>query len=174
MSTNVAVLTGRLTREVDLRYTATGIAVGNISLAVERNYTNAEGEYETDFINGVIWRNQAENLASFTTKGSLITIQGEIQSGSYENKEGQKINTTEIKIDNFQALEPKAVTDERRNNAQGGNSSPKHTSSSKQSNNSNSSAFKGNKSNNNDADRNPFEGKEKDPATNISDDDLPF
>lgn len=178
MATNIAVVTGRLTRDVDVRYTGSGIAVGNLSLAVERNFKNANGEYETDFINGVIWRESAERLASFTTKGSLITIQGSIQSGSYENKDGQKINTTEINVESFQLLESREITDERRERNKGGSVTSNYgqTNTSNYQNNARTSkktASAGNPFENVDfSAENPFAGN--DDVTNISDDDLPF
>lgn len=178
MATNIAVVTGRLTREVEVRYTGSGIAVGNVSLAVERNFKNGAGEYTTDFINGVIWRESAERMAQFTTKGSLVTIQGSIQSGSYENNEGQKINTTEINIDNFQTLENKEVTDDRRarNKGASGTSGQRNANTNSYSNNavtSNKKASKSNPFENVDFDKeNPFASN--DDIVDISEDDLPF
>lgn len=110
---NNIVLTGRLTKEIDLRYTSNGTAVGSFNLAVERNFKNAQGERETDFISCVIWRKSAESLASFTRKGSLIGIEGSIQTRNYENQQGQRVYVTEINVENFTLLEPKAVTEQR-------------------------------------------------------------
>lgn len=110
---NNVVLVGRLTRDVDLRYTGSGTAVGNFSLAIDRPFTNNQGERDTDFINCVIWRRQAETLANFTRKGSLVGVTGRIQTRSYDNNQGQKVYVTEIVAENFQLLEPKSVTDRR-------------------------------------------------------------
>lgn len=112
---NNTTLVGRLTKDPELRYTGGGIAVTSFTLAVERNYKNAQGERETDFVNCVIWREQAENFANFTLKGSLVGIIGNIQTRNYQNNEGQTIHVTEVVASNFQALEPKSVTDARRN-----------------------------------------------------------
>lgn len=111
---NNTTLVGRLTRNPELKYTGNGIAVLSFSLAVERNFTNAQGERETDFINCVIWRGAAENLAKFAAKGSLIGITGSIQTRNYQNNEGQTIYTTEVHVDNFQMLEPRSVTEKRK------------------------------------------------------------
>lgn len=101
---NSVVLTGRLTKELDLRYTSNGTAVATGTLAVKRNFKNADGDYEADYPRIQIWRKAAENLANFTKKGSLIGIQGRIQTGSYE-KDGQRVYTTDIVVDNFTLLE---------------------------------------------------------------------
>ena len=106
-------LVGRLTRPVDLRYTQNGTAFGSFTLAIDRTYKNQAGEKETDFINCVIWRKPAVNLSNFTKKGSLIGVEGRLQSRSYENKEGQKVYVTEVLVENFSLLESKAVTEGR-------------------------------------------------------------
>lgn len=102
---NNAVLVGRLTNDPDLRYTSSGQAVATFTLAVNRNFTNASGEREADFINCVIWRKQAENLANFAKKGSLVGITGRVQTRNYENQQGQRIYVTEIVAEQFQMLE---------------------------------------------------------------------
>ena len=88
---NNVVLVGRLTRDPDLRTTESGISVATFTLAVDRQFSNSQGEREADFINCVVWRKAAENLANFTSKGSLIGVQGRIQTRSYDNKEGQRV-----------------------------------------------------------------------------------
>ena len=110
---NNVCLVGRLTRPVDLRYTQNGTAFGSFSMAIDRNYKKESGEKETDFINCVIWRKPAVNLSNFTKKGSLLGIEGKLQSRSYENKEGQKVYVTEVLVENFSLLESKAVTEGR-------------------------------------------------------------
>lgn len=114
---NNVVLTGRLTRDLDLKYTQSGTAVGSFSVAVERDFKNAQGERETDFINCVIWRKSAENLAKFTKKGSLVGLEGKIQTRNYENNQGQRVYVTEVVIDNFSLLESKK--DREQNNGVG-------------------------------------------------------
>lgn len=112
---NRTVLIGRLTKDVELRYTQSGVAVGSFTIAVERPFKNANGEKETDFITGVIWRKQAENFANFTGKGALVAVEGRLQTRSYDNNAGQKVYVTELSVDNFSLLESKAEADKRRN-----------------------------------------------------------
>lgn len=102
---NNVVLIGRLTRDVELRYTPSNIANATFNLAVNRNFKNAAGEREADFINCVMWRQSAENLANWTKKGMLIAITGRIQTRSYENQQGQRVYVTEVVADSFQILE---------------------------------------------------------------------
>lgn len=104
---NRTVLVGRLTKDSDLRYTSSGTAVATFNLAVDRSFTNRDGERETDFIRCVIWRKAAENFANFTHKGSLVGIDGHIQTRNYENQQGQRVYVTEVIADNFALLEPK-------------------------------------------------------------------
>ena len=105
---NNIVLVGRLTKDVELRYTPQNQATATFSLAVSRSFKNANGERETDFINCVIWRQQAENMANFTHKGSLIGITGRIQTRNYENQQGQRVYVTEVVADSFQLLESRS------------------------------------------------------------------
>ena len=102
---NNVVMIGRLTRDVELRYTSNNVAVGAFTLAVNRNFKNAAGDRESDFINCIIWNKQAENLANWTKKGMLIGITGRIQTRSYENQQGQRVYVTEVVADSFQILE---------------------------------------------------------------------
>ena len=102
---NNVVMIGRLTRDVELRYTSNNVAVGAFTLAVNRNFKNAAGDRESDFINCIIWNKQAENLANWTKKGMLVGITGRIQTRSYENKQGQRVYVTEVVAESFQVLE---------------------------------------------------------------------
>ena len=110
---NNVVLVGRLTKDVDLRYTSSGTAVGTFALAVNRQFTNQAGEREADFINCVMWRKSAENFANFTRKGSLVGITGRIQTRNYDNQQGQRVYVTEVVADNFTLLESKTTTEQR-------------------------------------------------------------
>ena len=107
---NRVVLTGRLTRDVDLRYTQGGAAVATFNLAVDRRFTNQQGEREADFVSCVIWRKSAENFANFFHKGSLVGIEGRIQTRNYENQQGQRVYVTEVIVENFSFLESKSST----------------------------------------------------------------
>lgn len=102
---NNVVVVGRLTRAVDLRYTSNGTAYASFTLATDRDFKNQNGERETDFINCVMWRKPAENLANYTKKGSLIGIEGRIQTRNYENEKGQRVYVTEVLAERFRFLE---------------------------------------------------------------------
>lgn len=106
---NNVVLVGRMTRDADLRYTPSNQAVATFSLAVNRNFKNQAGEREADFINCVIWRQQAENLANWAKKGALVGITGRIQTRNYENQQGQRVYVTEVIAENFQLLESRTA-----------------------------------------------------------------
>lgn len=107
MSLNRVVLVGRLTKNVDLRYTQNGKAVGNFTLAVNRPFKNAAGENEADFILCQAWGKQAENLANYMKKGSQVGVDGRIATRSYDNNQGQRVFVTEVVADNVQFLESK-------------------------------------------------------------------
>nr|DAO61058.1 MAG TPA: Single strand binding protein [Caudoviricetes sp.] len=102
---NNVVVVGRLTRAVDLRYTSNGTAYASFTLATDRDFKNQNGERETDFINCVMWRKPAENLANYTRKGSLIGIEGRIQTRNYDNQQGQRVYVTEVLAERFHFLE---------------------------------------------------------------------
>lgn len=102
---NSTCLVGRLTKNVELKYTPSNQAVATFTLAVNRPFKSQNGEREADFINCVIWRQQAENLANWAKKGALIGITGRIQTRSYENQQGQRVYVTEVVANDFQLLE---------------------------------------------------------------------
>ena len=102
---NRVILTGRLTNNPELKYTTAGNAVATFNLAVNRQFKNQNGEREADFIRCIIWRKSAENLTNFTHKGSLIGVEGRIQTRSYENQQGQRVYVTEVIVDSFALLE---------------------------------------------------------------------
>lgn len=120
---NNVVLVGRMTRDAELRYTPSNQAVATFTLAVNRNFKNQDGEREADFVNCVIWRQQAENLANWVKKGALIGITGRIQTRNYENQQGQRVYVTEVIAESFQLLESRG---QQSNSQEGsfGNSSP--------------------------------------------------
>ncbi len=101
---NRVVLLGRLTRDPELRYTPSGVAVATFSLAVDRRFTNQQGEKETDFINIVVWRQLAELCANYLKKGQQAAVEGRLQTRNYENKEGRTVYVTEVVADNVQFL----------------------------------------------------------------------
>ncbi|MGT2951254.1 single-stranded DNA-binding protein [Streptococcus cuniculi] len=119
---NNVVLVGRMTRDAELRYTPSNQAVATFTLAVNRNFKNQNGEREADFINVVIWRQQAENLANWAKKGALVGITGRIQTRNYENQQGQRVYVTEVVAENFQLLESRTAREGQGGGYQAGNS----------------------------------------------------
>lgn len=104
---NRIVLIGRLTKDPELRYTPNGVAVTSFTLAVDRNYKNAQGEKETDFIPCVVFRQLAELCANYLAKGKLAAIEGRLQIRSFEGQDGQRRWVTEVVGDNVRFLSPK-------------------------------------------------------------------
>ena len=189
---NRVVLVGRLTRDPELRYTANGAAVASFTVAVNRQFTNSQGEREADFINCVIWRKAAENFSNFTNKGSLVGIDGRLQTRNYENQQGQRVYVTEVVVENFSLLESRAES-EKRNSGNNSNQAPSYNNNNQSnqspfgnnnnnygnnagngnfdnSNNNSNNNNQSNNSNNNNGD--PFANNSK--PIDISDDDLPF
>ncbi|HCU8275451.1 TPA: single-stranded DNA-binding protein [Staphylococcus aureus] len=106
---NRTILVGRLTRDPELRTTQSGLNVASFTLAVNRTFTNAQGEREADFINVIVFKKQAENVNKYLSKGSLAGVDGRLQTRNYENKEGQRVYVTEVVADSIQFLEPKNI-----------------------------------------------------------------
>lgn len=109
---NNVVLVGRLTHKADLKFTTNGKNYTQFSLAVQRKFKNQSDEYETDFLNCTLWGKAAETFTKFTRKGSLVGVEGRLQTRNYE-KDGRKIYITEVIAENFSLLESKAVTESR-------------------------------------------------------------
>lgn len=97
---NQCTLAGRLAKDIEIRYTPNGKAVSNFTLAVPREYQNAQGEKETDFFNFVAWGKPAENMANHLSKGDMILVQSRAQTRSYD-KDGQKVYVTEFVVETF-------------------------------------------------------------------------
>ena len=146
---NRVVLTGRLTRNPELKTTQSELSVASFTLAVNKQFTDANGNRGADFINCVIWRKSAENLCKYTHKGSLIGIDGRLQTRNYDNNNGQKVFVTEVVVDSFSLLEPKNESQSSNNNGYSNNS------------NANTATAP-----------DPFAGSGD--TVDISDDDLPF
>ncbi|WP_163540074.1 single-stranded DNA-binding protein [Gracilibacillus sp. YIM 98692] len=162
---NRVVLVGRLTKDPDLRYTPSGVAVANFTLAVNRPFSNQQGQRDADFINCVVWRRPAENLANYMKKGSLVGVDGRLQSRSYDDQDGKRVFVTEVVADSVQFLETRGTSS-------GGQSGPQGSSGFNQNQNQSSQpqANPGNQGNNNND--NPFQDSGE--PIDISDDDLPF
>ena len=162
---NKVFLIGRLTRDPELRYTGSNTAVATFSLAVNRNCTNASGERETDFINIVVWRKQAENVKNYLNQGSQVAIDGRIQTRSYDDQNGQKRYITEVVADNVEFLSSK------------GSSNNMNASSNAQTNSMSAEPTPydfgpSNEPKGTDVDSNPF--ADFGSSIEISDDELPF
>lgn len=106
---NNVVLVGRLTKAPELRYTPNGVAVTGFTLAVNRRFTNQQGERDADFVSVVVWRKAAESSAKYLKKGSLAGVEGRLQTRNYENSEGIRIYITEVVAEHVQFLEPKGT-----------------------------------------------------------------
>lgn len=104
---NKVILIGRLVRDVDLKYTASNTAVATFTLAVDRGFKNANGEKVTDFIDITVWKQQAENCATYLAKGKLAAVDGALHIRSYETADGQKRKVAEVVASNVQFLSPR-------------------------------------------------------------------
>lgn len=104
---NKILLTGRLTAKPEIKTTTSGVSVTQFSLAVQRNFKNGNGEYDTDFINIVAWRNQAEFISKYFDKGQLITVVGSLTSRRYEDNNGNKRTAFEVVVDEAMFAESK-------------------------------------------------------------------
>lgn len=104
---NRVVLVGRLTKDPEYRVTPSGVAIASFTLAVNRTFTNAQGERQADFINCIVFRKQADNVNTYLHKGSLAGVDGRLQSRSYDNQEGRRVYVTEVVCESVQFLEPK-------------------------------------------------------------------
>jgi single-strand DNA-binding protein len=161
---NRVVLVGRLTKDVDLKYTPNGVPVATFTLAVNRPFTSQSGEREADFINCVVWRKPAENAANFLKKGSLAGVDGRIQTRNYEGQDGKRVYVTEVQAESVQFLEPKGNAQNGPNNS--GNSQPNQTQGQGQQNRTGSQNGGYNR-----MDDDPFAGNGQ---IDIDDSDLPF
>jgi len=174
---NTVVLVGRLTRDPELRYTTNNIANLRFTIAVNRQFTNQNGERQADFINCVAWRAQAENMARFLKKGSLVGVEGRIETGSFQGQDGQMRYTTDVIANSVQFLEPRSAQAGGAQAEFGGNDNFNQFSSNQQTQQSNPFP-----SGNNGMDTNPFPSNagnnnnvpDFNSTIDISDDDLPF
>ncbi|MBC5638508.1 MULTISPECIES: single-stranded DNA-binding protein [Ornithinibacillus] len=160
---NRVVLVGRLTKDPDLRYTPNGVAVANFTVAVNRPFSNQQGNREADFINCVIWRRPAETLANYMKKGSLIGVDGRIQTRSFEGQDGKMVYITEVVADSVQFLESKGSSQ-----GQGRGGQDSYSPGFQQNQNQN----RNQNQNQNQFEDDPF--KDNGEPIDISDDDLPF
>lgn len=106
---NKVVLLGRLTAKPELRYTAQNTAYTRFTVAVNRSFSSADGKREADFINVVAWRKQAETISKYFDKGNQICLEGRLQTGSYDDKDGNKRYTVDVALDNFEFVDSKGT-----------------------------------------------------------------
>ena len=104
---NKVIIIGRNTKDIELRQTPSGTSAVEFSIAVKRTFKNANGEYESDFLNCVAFRNTAELISRYVGKGDMLAIVGRLQTRSYTNKEGRKVYVTEIVVDEVEFLQTK-------------------------------------------------------------------
>ncbi|WP_062108502.1 single-stranded DNA-binding protein [Bacillus niameyensis] len=102
---NQVTLVGRLTKEPNLRYTVDGKVVLNVTIALNRQFKNAKGEYEADFVLCTLWGKTAENTAKYCHRGSLVGITGRIQTRNYDNDQGKKVYVTEVIADSIKFMD---------------------------------------------------------------------
>lgn len=148
---------GHLTKKPEIKYSTSGVPVCRFTLAVNRTFTNQQGEREADFPNIVTFRKTAENVANYLDKGSLVGIEGRIQTSSFDGQDGKRVFMTEVVADSVQFLEPKSNRSEQPNSYQSGQVS----------------------NGTNTQQQNQTGGYKRDPFTNsgpveVNDDDLPF
>lgn len=167
---NRVVLVGRLTKDPDLRYTPNGVAVANFTVACNRPFSNQQGEREADFINCVVWRRPAENLANYMSKGSLVGVDGRIQTRSFDNQEGNRVFITEVVADSVQFLESKGASGGGQPRSQGNQGAQQGYNPNQNQPNQPNQANQNNQNNN--EGNNPFQDNGE--PIDISDDDLPF
>jgi single-strand DNA-binding protein len=109
---NQVILVGRMTRDIEVRYTKENKPVGNFTLAVQRRFKDSKGEYPVDFIDCVVFGNQAETLHKYSKKGDSIGVEGSMQKRDYESKDGKKIYITEVMVDKIYLLPKNKTTQE--------------------------------------------------------------
>ena len=165
---NRVVLVGRLTKDPELKYTQTGVAVTRFTLAVNRTFSSQSGEREADFINCVTWRKQAENTANYLKKGSLTGIEGRIQTSSFDGQDGKRVFMTEVVADSVQFLETRSTSAGRSEDGYGASNQgaqPNYQNQQPSQQNQQS-----NQQNHSRTDSEPFSADK----SLIADDDLPF
>lgn len=132
---NKVILIGRLARDPEMRTTPSGVATTSFTIAVQRNYANAQGDREADFINCVAWRKQAENIAKYCSKGSQVAVEGRIQTRNYDAQDGTKRYVTEVIADNVSFLGGRSTSSESSSYAANNYNNVSNTNDSMSSNN---------------------------------------
>lgn len=145
---NTVQLIGRLTKAPELKYTPSSIATTSFTLAVNRNFTNAQGEREADFIMCVAWRKTAELVCQYLNKGLLVGINGHIQTRNYENQQGQRVYVTEVIVDELTFVESKNKQGNQNNGYQQGNNFSQNNQNYNQNNYGQQNQYQNNNQNN--------------------------
>ncbi len=158
---NRTVLVGRLTKDPELKHTSNDTAVTTFRLAVNRQFTNRQGDREADFIQCVVWRRQAENVAKYVKKGSLVGVEGRIQTRSFDDQNGNRRFVVEVVADSVQFLETKNTAPS--DNSRYGDDPYEYDQSPQRSNNQSQQSPQSSQKNSNDLD-----------DIDIAEDDLPF
>ncbi len=161
---NKVVLIGRLTKDPDMRFTQSQRAVCSFTLAVNRNFTTQGGEREADFINIVCWGKTAENVSKYLSKGSLVAVDGRIQTRNYDNAQGQRVYVTEVVGENVTFLESRNSSNNNSARDYGFTEPKQQVNTTSNSSNTNNASF--------DSNKDPFADFGN--SIDISDDDLPF
>jgi single-strand DNA-binding protein len=166
---NRVILIGRLTRDPELRYTPSGVAVTQFTIAVDRPFSNQQNQREADFIPVVTWRQLAETCANYLRKGRLAAVEGRIQVRNYDNNEGKRVYVTEVIADNVRFLESanSGANRDEFGGGSGGSSGGGNSGGGSYGGNSGGSRNGGARDN-----QDPFSDDGK--PIDISDDDLPF
>lgn len=172
---NSVTLVGRLTKDPELKYTQNGVAVTRFTLAVNRTFSNQNGEREADFPNVVAYRKAAENSANYLKKGSLAGVVGRINTYSFDGQDGNRVFITEVVADTVQFLEPRSATEARENQNSGHQGNQAGTYGGNPGNNA------GNNQNNYQRNQNsgqygggPSAYDDQGPGVHVKDEDLPF
>lgn len=112
---NRVILTGRITKDPAVKQTPSGISAVGFTLAVERPFKDANGNKQTDFINCVAWRSQADFIGNYIKKGYMLAVDGQIQTRNYQNQQGQTVFITEVVVDQVENLTPRDQSQQQNN-----------------------------------------------------------
>ncbi|WP_423363282.1 single-stranded DNA-binding protein [Mycoplasma sp. P36-A1] len=124
---NRTVLSGRITRDLELKKTQSGRSFINFTIAVNRTFTNQSGEREADFISCIAWGKPAETMATYLAKGSLIGVDGRIQTRNYDDANGRRVYITEVVVENFEFLESRAASANNRTSSYSNQQQPQQS-----------------------------------------------
>ena len=113
---NKIILVGRLTKDPEVRSTSAGFSTANFTVAVNRNFKNKDGNYDADFLPCVAFRNTADFVSKFFKKGSMISLEGRVQTRNYDAQDGSKRYVTEVVVENVEFVGGKIIVEKNTNN----------------------------------------------------------